>query len=98
MFFKLLHFELKEEEEYEMKLLKLARNEVKQRIYKSKLNIVINLKVLKEQLSKDDYNTLMTITDNAKEKHFIKKKEYLTSKYNGTMVTTSRRILRNLFS
>ena len=98
MFFKLLHFELKEEEEYEMKLLKLARNEVKQRIYKSKLNIVINLKVLKEQLSKDDYNTLMTITDNTKEKHFIKKKEYLTSKYNGTMVTTSRRILRNLFS
>ena len=73
MFFKLLHFELKEEEEYEMKLLKLARIEVKQRIYKSTLNIVINLKVLKEQLSKDDYNTLMTITDNTKEKHFIKK-------------------------
>ena len=42
-----------------MKLLKLARNEAKQRMYKSKSNIVIK----KTQLSIDDYDTLITITD-----------------------------------
>ena len=31
-------------------------------MYKSKSNIAINLNVLNEQLSKDDYNTLITIT------------------------------------
>ena len=52
-------------------------NEAKQRMYKSKSNIVINLNVLKKQLSKDDYNTLISITDNTKEKTFyihVKKK------------------------
>ena len=62
------------QKEYQMKLLKLARNEAKQRMYKSKSNIVINLTVLKEQLSEDNYDTLITITDNNKEKHLIKKK------------------------
>ena len=61
------------QEEYQMKLLKLARNEAKQKMYKSRSNIVTYLNVLKEQLSKDDYDTLITITDNTKE-HFIKKK------------------------
>ena len=62
------------QEEYQIKLLKLARNEAKQRMYKSRSNIVIYLNVLKEQLSKDDYDTLITITYNIKEKNFIKKK------------------------
>ena len=56
------------QEEYQMKLLKLARNEAKQRMYKSRSNIVTYLNVLKEQLSKDDYDTLITITVNTKEK------------------------------
>ena len=76
------------QEEYQVKLLKLTRNEAKQRMYKSRSNIVINLNVLKEQLSKDDYNTLITITDKTKEKHFIKKKEHLISKYN-SLINTS---------
>ena len=62
------------QEEYQIKLLKLARNEAKQRMYKSRSNIVIYLNVLKEQLSKDDYDALITITYNIKEKNFIKKK------------------------
>ena len=41
-----------------MELLRLMRNETKQRIYESKSNIAINLKVLREQLSKDDYDIL----------------------------------------
>ena len=57
-------------------------------MYKSRSNIVINLNVLKEQLSKDDYNTLITITDKTKEKHFIKKREHLISKYN-SLINTS---------
>ena len=61
------------QEEYEMKLLKLARNKAKQKMYKSKSNIVSYLNVLKEQLSKHDYDPLITITDNTKE-HFTKKK------------------------
>ena len=69
------------QEEYQMKLLKLARNEAKQRMYKSRSNIVTYLNVLKEQLCKGDYDTLIAITDNTKEKHFIKKKEHLISKY-----------------
>ena len=36
------------QEEYQMKLLKLARNEAKQRMYKSRSNIVTYLNVLKE--------------------------------------------------
>ena len=40
------------QEEYQMKLLKLAQNEAKQITYKSKSNIIINLKVFKEQLCK----------------------------------------------
>ena len=50
-------------------------------MYKSRSNIVTYLNVLKEQLSKDDYDALITITDNTKEKHFIKKREHLVSKY-----------------
>ena len=61
-------------EEYQMKLLKLVRNEAKQAMYRNKSNILINLSNLKEQLSKEDYDTLTTITDNTKEKHFAKKK------------------------
>ena len=71
-----------------MKLLKLARNEAKQRMYKSRSNIVINLNVLKEQLSKDDYDTLITITDKTKEKHFRKKKKHVISKYK-SLINTS---------
>ena len=37
------------QEEYQMKLLKLARNEAKQRMYKSRSNIVTYLNILKEQ-------------------------------------------------
>ena len=43
------------------------------------------LNALKEHLSKDDYDALIIITDNTKEKHFIKKKDYfliLTSNEN----------------
>ena len=64
-------------------------NEAKQRMYKSKSNIVINLNVLKKQLSKDDYNTLISITDNTKEKTFyIHVKKKLISKYNSLKNTT----------
>ena len=59
-------------EQYQMKLLKPARNEAKQTMYEIRSNIVTYLNVLKEQLSKGDYDdTLITITDNTKEKHFI---------------------------
>ena len=64
-----------------MKLLKPARNEAKQRMYKSRSNIVAYLSVLKQQLCKGDYDTLITITDDTKEKYLIKKKEHLISKY-----------------
>ena len=60
------------QEEYQMKLLKLARNKKRQKLFKSKSNILFNLNVLREQLSKDDCHTLITITDNIEEKHFIK--------------------------
>ena len=39
----------------------------KQRMYKSRSNIVSYLNVFKEQLSSDVYNTLTTIIDNTKE-------------------------------
>ena len=53
-----------------------------------KINIVSNLNVLKEQLSKDHYDTLTTMTDNTIEKHFTKRKEHLISKYNSLINTT----------
>ena len=60
------------QEEYKMKLLKLARNEAKHRMYKSRSNIVTYLNVLKGKLFKDDYDNLITITDKTKKKHFIR--------------------------
>ena len=42
------------QEIYQMKPPKLARNEAKQIMYKSRSNIVTYLDVLKEQLSKDN--------------------------------------------
>ena len=80
------------QEEYQMKLPKLAQNEAKQRMYKSRSNIVTYLNVLKEQLSKDDYDTLITITDNTKAKHFMKRKEHLISKYNSLINTSDHSI------
>ena len=51
-------------------------------MYKSKSNIAINLNDLEERLSKDDYDTLITINDNTKWKYFTKKKERLVSNCN----------------
>ena len=53
-----------------------------------KINIVSNLNVLKEQSSKDHYDTLTTMTDNTIEKHFTKRKIHLISKYNSLINTT----------
>ena len=55
------------QEEHQMKLLKLARNEEKLRMYKSRSNIVSYLNVLKEELSKDGCDNLTIIIDNTKE-------------------------------
>ena len=76
------------QEEYQMKLLKRARNKKRQKLFKSKSNILFNLNVLREQLSKDDCHTLITITDNIEEKHFIKQKENLITKFNSLKNTT----------
>ena len=43
-------------------------------MYKSRSNIITYVNVLKEKLFKDDYNTLITITDKTKEKHYKEKK------------------------
>ena len=59
-----------------------------QRMYERKSNIVSNLNVLKEQLSKDHYDTLITMTFNTIEKHFTKRKEHLISKCNSLINTT----------
>ena len=66
-----------------MKLLKLAWNEAKQRMYKSRLNIVTYLNVLREQLSKDDYDTLLPLLPLLQHwrKTFSKEKKHLISKY-----------------
>ena len=55
------------QEEHQMKLLKLARNEEKLRMYKSRSNIVSYLNVLKEEFSKDGCDNLTIIIDNTKE-------------------------------
>ena len=82
-------------EEYKMKLLKLARNEAKHRMYKSRSNIITYVNVLKEKLFKDDYDTLITITDKTKEKHFIKKKIYLISRENSLINASEDSMNRN---
>ena len=82
-------------EEYQMKLLKLARNEAKHRMYKSRSNIITYVNVLKEKLFKDDYDTLITITDKTKEKHFIKKKIYLISRENSLINASEDSMNRN---
>ena len=55
------------QEEHQMKLLKLAQNEEKLRMYKSRSNIVSYLNVLKEEFSKDGCDNLTIIIDNIKE-------------------------------
>ena len=81
--------------EYQMKLVKLARNEAKQRMYKSRSNIITYVNVLKEKLFKDDYDNLITITDKTKEKHFIKKKIYLISRENSSINASEHSMNRN---
>ena len=83
------------QEEYKMKLLKLARNEAKHRMYKSRSNILTYLNVLKEKLFKDDYDNLITITDKTKKKHFINTKEHLISKYNSLINASDHSMIRS---
>ena len=71
-----------------MKLLKLAREKSKAKTVSKQIKYLTYLNVLKEQLSKDNYGSQITITANNKEKHFVKKKEHLISKYN-SLINTS---------
>lgn len=51
-------------------------------MYQSKSNIVYLSDKLKEHLSEQDFKKLIEITDKTKDKHYIKKKDHLVSKYN----------------
>ena len=64
------------------KLVGLAKNNAKQRIYSS-FKKVEELKLyLKNILSEEYYILIQNVTDNSREKEFLKKKKQLIDKYN----------------
>ena len=69
-------------EQYQKKLLQLARNEAKETMYKSTTKIKHLSNCLKHKVLDHDYKTIIDVTDKTKEKHCIKKKTHLHSKFN----------------
>ena len=67
---------------YQKKLLQLARNEAKERMYKSNTKVKYLSNSLKHKVLEQDYETIIDITDKTKEKLYIKKKTYLYTKFN----------------
>ena len=64
-------------EKYQKKLLQLARNEAKERMYKSNTKVKHLSNSLRHKVLDEDYETIIDITDKKKEKHYIKKKTHL---------------------
>ena len=79
-------------EQYQKKLLQLARNEAKERMYKSTTKIKHLSTSLKHKVLDQDYETIIDITDKMKEKHYMKKKTYLHSKFNSLKNATVNNI------
>ena len=79
-------------EQYQKKLLQLARNEAKERMYKSTTKIKHLSTSLKHKVLDQDYETIIDITDKTKEKHYIKKKTHLHSKFNNLKNATVNNI------
>ena len=65
-----------------IKTLQLGRNEAKDRMYKSTAKIKHLSNCLKHKILDQDYETIIDVTDKTKEKHYIKKKAHLHSKFN----------------
>ena len=68
--------------QYQKKLLQFARNEEKERMYKNNTKVKYLSNSLKHRVLDQDYETIIGITDKAKEKHYIKKKTHLCTKFN----------------
>ena len=79
-------------EQYQKKLLQLARNEAKERMYKSTTKIKHLSNCLKHKVLDQDYETIIDITDKTKERNYIKKKTHLHSKFNSLKNTTVNNI------
>ena len=60
-------------EQYQKKLLQLARNESKERMYKTTTKTKHLSNCLKHKVLDQDYETIIEITNKTKEKHYIKK-------------------------
>ena len=73
------------------KLVVLAKNNAKQRMYSS-LKKVAEIKFyLKNILSEEHYILIQNVTDNSREKEFLKKKKQLIDKYNSLLNKYSQR-------
>ena len=79
-------------EQYQKKLLQVARNEAKEKMYRSNSKVKQLSNSLKHKVSDQDYETITDITDKTKEKHCIKKKTYLYTKFNDLKNTTANNI------
>ena len=67
---------------YQKKLLQFARNEEKERMYKNNTKVKYLSNSLKHKVLDQDYETIIDITGKTKEKHYIKKKTHLYTKFN----------------
>ena len=62
------------------KILQIARNEAKERMYKSNTKIKYLSNSLKHKVLDHDYEAIIDITDKRKENHYIKRKHIYTQK------------------
>ena len=67
------------------KLVVLAKNNAKQRIYSSLKKLEQIKSYLKNILSEDHYILVQNVTDNSRQKEFLKKKKQLIDKYNSLL-------------
>ena len=74
--------------------MQLARNEAKERMYKSTTKIKHLSNCLKHKVLDQDYETIIDINDKTKEKHYVKKKTHLHSKFNSLKDATVNNINR----
>ena len=79
-------------EQYQKKLLQFARNEAKERMYKSNTKVKYLSNSLKHKVLNQDSETIIDITDKTKEKHYIKKKTHLYTKFNNLKNATVNNI------
>ena len=76
---------------YKKKLIVIAINNAKERIYKAALKVNEVCQTLKAKVSEEHYFLIQFVTEKSREYEFVKEKEHLICKFNELQTTSSKR-------